>query len=208
MKNRTWTTLLLLSSLVGIVLHTASVRPLRNFHTVDPEKLYRSAQLNETELRFYIKKYGIKTIINLRGPQSRKEWFWDELKVAEELHVKHYSPVFNSTHVPRKKWLVSFLDIVDKAERPILVHCRSGADRTGITSAIYEIDVLGKPREVALKQISSKYLHTEFFKPANRHFIKNYLGSNWARNEYNECDPKFIKYAEKPDKCLAIPKTQ
>src|SRR5690242_684397 len=43
------------------------VRLSKNFYEVDPGKFYRSAQLSPTELKDVVDKYGIKTVISLRG---------------------------------------------------------------------------------------------------------------------------------------------
>src|SRR5438067_1051286 len=46
-----------------------------NFHTVEKKKLYRSAQLSPKVLKNYIKTYGIKTVINLRGVDHKAAWW-------------------------------------------------------------------------------------------------------------------------------------
>ena len=38
-----------------------------NFHVVEKGKFYRSQQLSPEKLGHYLKKYNIKTLINLRG---------------------------------------------------------------------------------------------------------------------------------------------
>ncbi|MFH1903810.1 MAG: protein tyrosine phosphatase, partial [Candidatus Omnitrophota bacterium] len=38
-----------------------------NFRTVSPGRVYRSGQLTEKQLAGYAEKYGIRSILNLRG---------------------------------------------------------------------------------------------------------------------------------------------
>src|SRR5262249_3162393 len=55
---------------------------LKNFDTVVAGEVYRSAQLDRGDLDYAIAKYGIKTIINLRGAADGKDWYDDELRAA------------------------------------------------------------------------------------------------------------------------------
>ncbi len=48
--------------------------------------------------------------------------------------------------------------IVREVPKPLLVHCSAGADRTGLVSALYELD-RGQPPKVAVKQLSIFYGH-------------------------------------------------
>jgi len=41
-----------------------------NFHEVSKGTVYRSAQLDEDELAEYIDRYGIRSILNLRGKKK------------------------------------------------------------------------------------------------------------------------------------------
>ena len=44
-----------------------------NFYPIEEGKMYRSAQLTKEGFLDYIQRYGLKTIINLRGPHSTLE---------------------------------------------------------------------------------------------------------------------------------------
>jgi protein tyrosine/serine phosphatase len=59
-----------------------------NFHEILPGELYRSAQPTPQQLADYINRYGIKTVINLRGP-SQRGWYKDEVATAERLAAQH-----------------------------------------------------------------------------------------------------------------------
>ena len=45
--------------------------------------------------------------------------------------------------------------------KPVLMHCKSGADRAGLMSAIYLLIVENQPARVAMRQLSWKYGHVK-----------------------------------------------
>ena len=46
-----------------------------------------------------------------------------------------------------------------KMEKPVLIHCKSGADRTGLAAAIYLLTEGGKTLDQAERQLSLRYIH-------------------------------------------------
>jgi len=130
-----------------------------NFHPVSENKIYRSAQLDKYLFGKYIKSYGIKTIINLRGKRDHKKWYRDELAVSKKYNVKHYDLNFSSTEKPTDANIKKLLQLYNTAEKPILVHCQGGADRAGIASAIWELVMENKKLEDAADQLSLRYGH-------------------------------------------------
>jgi hypothetical protein len=92
--------------------------------------------------------------------------------------------------LPRRQDLIALLDAYRFAPRPILIHCRAGADRTGEASAIYLQEYMQRSREEALEALTFDYWHVELFKPAKRYFIREvYRGEEWAREVYDPCAP-------------------
>jgi protein tyrosine/serine phosphatase len=108
-----------------------------NFHEVDPGRLYRSAQPTTFQLRRYIKKYGIKTVINLRRFKGRTTLGALEKRVCDQMGVKMISIKAYSRQMPRPQTLRHFKEVFESIEYPALIHCKSGADRAGIGSALY-----------------------------------------------------------------------
>ena len=108
-----------------------------NFHEVDPGRLYRSAQPTTYQLRRYIKEYGIKTVINLRRFKGRTTLGALEQKVCEEMGAKMVSIKAYSRQMPRPQTLRHFKEVFENIQYPALIHCKSGADRAGIGSALY-----------------------------------------------------------------------
>jgi protein tyrosine phosphatase (PTP) superfamily phosphohydrolase (DUF442 family) len=107
-----------------------------NFHAVD-DKLYRSAQPTTYQLKRYIKQYGIKTVINLRRFKGRSTLGHLEKRVCDEMGVKMVSIKAYSRKIPEPHTLEAFKEVFDTIEYPALMHCKSGADRAGLGSALY-----------------------------------------------------------------------
>jgi protein tyrosine/serine phosphatase len=187
---------LILASGVATVLATGP----HNFREVDPGRLYRSGQLSGDEFRQVIDQYGIKTIINLRGATPRSDWYREEVAAVREKGVRLIDIAFSSGRIPHPRRLIVLLDAYRDAERPILVHCQSGADRAGEASAIYQIEYMGKSKEEALEMLTLRHLHLGWRRPAMRYFIGRYQGEEWVRNAYDPCEPDY-EYYDKEKYC-------
>jgi protein tyrosine phosphatase (PTP) superfamily phosphohydrolase (DUF442 family) len=130
-----------------------------NFHPITPGKAYRSAQLDRDELEYYIGKYGISSVINLRGRQNDDISYSDEIKVCRERHIAHYDLALSAGKSPRMSSINELLAMFEKAPRPVLIHCRAGADRAGLAAALWKMVVDGATKAEAKKQLSLWYGH-------------------------------------------------
>ena len=160
---------------------------LDNFHTVIKNKIYRSAQPNSVELRYYIKKYHIKTIINLRGENKNKLWYQKEIVVSDKYNVKHYDIALSSHKLPTNFQLRKLVKLLQKAPKPILINCAGGADRTGLASAISLILNNDKSTEDQEDQASWKY-NVVSSDSVGYLVLKNYYA--WL-NKYNKTNNKI-----------------
>lgn len=149
-------------------------RLLDNFHTVESGALYRSGQLAPGMLERYIKKYHIKTIINLRGRHNDLSWWKKEQTVASIFGVQLYNLSMTARRHSDKKILKKLLYFYSKAPRPILIHCFSGADRTGEAAALWVLEQQKRDKKVALKQLSLKYRYLYITHPCKYHLIKHW----------------------------------
>ena len=52
--------------------------------------------------------------------------------------------------------------LFEKINYPILLHCKSGADRAGLASVMYHLMVLDTPFQIARKHLSIRFLHLKF----------------------------------------------
>jgi len=135
-----------------------------NFHTVTANEAYRSKQLNKKQLDCYINKYGIKSILNLRGDEPGAKWYEDEINISSYYGVKHYDFELPAMFEPEGKDMIQIINILKTAPKPILIHCLGGADRSGLVSAIWKIVIDKEPKEKAARQLSIFYGHMPFGK--------------------------------------------
>ncbi len=130
-----------------------------NFHIVTKDVLYRSGQMDKDEFVYYTEKYHIKSVINLRGKQSNKSWYKEEVKLSKEMGIVHYDFRIPSDRVVAAKKLVRLIGLLEKLPKPILVHCKAGADRSGLISAVWEYSVEKEKPSKASEQLSLLYFH-------------------------------------------------
>jgi protein tyrosine phosphatase (PTP) superfamily phosphohydrolase (DUF442 family) len=166
------------------------------FDEVDEGKFYRSQQLSAKNYEKAIKTYGIKTIINLRGKNTGKDWYDEERAVSEKYGVNHIDIGLSAKRIPHRENLIQILNAYRNAERPILVHCQGGADRSGVASAIYQIEYMGKTnKEARENMLNPSYAHGIFKEMPQGYFIADvYRGEDWARNKYDPCEQEYRFY--------------
>jgi len=130
-----------------------------NFHTVKKNELYRSSAMDMDELEYFLPKYNIKSVINLRGKPKNDVHFTDEMEIIKRLGIEYYELNFASTKAPTPKDIEQLMSAFDKAGKPILIHCEAGSDRTGLACAIWKLCIEKDTREDATRQLSIRYGH-------------------------------------------------
>jgi undecaprenyl-diphosphatase len=130
-----------------------------NFHAITDGEAYRSAQLDRDELEYYVRRYNIKSILNLRGKNPDSEWYREELTLSAANRVKHYDVALSSTKEPTENDVKQLTEIFREAPRPILIHCQAGADRSGLVAAMWKVIVDQESKPEAEEQLSIFYGH-------------------------------------------------
>lgn len=144
---------------ITLVWHAGAMVLDGNFHEIVPGELYRSAQLSPAQLAAYTQHYAIKTIINLRGENPGSAWYKAELAEARQLGITHIDFSMSASSGLTLEEAGKLAGILKQARKPLLIHCQSGADRTGLVAALYLAALKGVDEEVAEDQISIWYGH-------------------------------------------------
>jgi uncharacterized protein (TIGR01244 family) len=138
-----------------------------NFHPVIAATLYRSAQPRPADIERYRAKYGIRTIVNLRGENVDARWYAAEVDEARRLGITLIDFKMSAGRQLTQDQAAKLIDTLKHAEKPILIHCRGGADRSGLASALYLAAIAKQGEQAAEGQMSIRYGHISLpFAPA------------------------------------------
>jgi undecaprenyl-diphosphatase len=189
-----------------------------NLHEIIPGQLYRGAQPSPAALARLIDRHHIRTVLNVRGCCWPDEWYLGEAKLCQERGVNLEDVSFSAVHLPSRHELRILIDVLDRAERPIFVHCRHGADRTGIAGMAAHLLMDEHTFASAHQQLSIRYGHLAIGKTAMLdRFMKLYDDwltasgqthspanfRHWALHEYQGgwCNAHF----EKIERIFSVP---
>jgi len=117
---------------------------LSNLYKID-DQVYRSEQPNAKDM-VTLRDYGIKSVLNLRNAHNDK----GETKGTN----------LDIYHVPINTWRMSYEELVKSvailqtADKPVLVHCIHGSDRTGCVIAAYRLIHYNWTKEEAIKELT------------------------------------------------------
>lgn len=149
---------------VGVYTHISYFYP--NFHTVLAGQVYRSARPNPGRLRDWVREYHIATVLNLEGGDQADTYFVENHRTMKELGLTAVDIKLASSRLPTPEQLRQVIDVIENGRRPLLIHCRVGAERTGLGSVMAAMAAGGQNYDTARGQLSARYLHV--YHGANR----------------------------------------
>ncbi|WP_319381747.1 tyrosine-protein phosphatase [Thiomicrorhabdus sp.] len=174
----------------------------RNFFKLSPNA-YRSNHPSPAFIRKMQRKHGLKTIISLRAANKSGPYRLEK-EACDQLGIELVNHNMSSRSLPKVEQVLKAKELLENAEYPILIHCKSGADRAGLMSVFYKLFIAKEPIEEALKQLSMKYGHfrwaetgkldfffDEYLRFAKLHPETDFL--DWVQNHYDreELDRRF-----------------
>lgn len=130
-----------------------------NLHEVLPGQVYRAATLHPAVLQAVCQRHGIRTVINLRGCCEDAEWFHDQRRALEKTGVAQCDVNLSSFALPAISEMHKLTEALESQRFPVLIHCRRGADRTGLASALALLLCSDASLSEARGQLSWRYGH-------------------------------------------------
>jgi uncharacterized protein (TIGR01244 family) len=142
--------------------------------------VYRSSQPSPAQIR-QAARLGIKTVVNLRGERDCGAYRL-EVEACRRAGIRLVDFQLRSRAAPKRHVLRAAKALFDEIEYPVLLHCKSGADRVGLMSALYLLLREGRPVEEAARQLDWRYGHVRQARTGVLdYFLEQYASANRAR---------------------------
>ena len=166
----------------------------KRLRVVTDGRVYRCGQMTADGFRDAIKRYGIKTVINLqddetntdadeRDPSLPRSPF-DKTKTPESevvtaagaRYVQFDGSAINADGTDgRPKLVDDFLKVMDDEDNyPVLYHCKAGLHRTGWITAVYRMEYESRSRAAVLDELKANGFG-EFKATDANDYIKLYI---------------------------------
>lgn len=146
-----------------------------NFGVVEPGRLYRSGQISEPVIRRTLRNNHIGLIVYLSNDNTPDERA--EEAAAKEMGVRRVNLGLSGDGLGDPNvYPKALADIVEanRQGKAVLVHCQSGAQRTGGIIATYRILVEGRSPDEAFAEMK-RYGHDPKHNPALIPWIREHL---------------------------------
>jgi len=145
---------------------------LPNFQKVD-DHVYRGAQPTDSGFK-ELAQLGIKTIVDLRDVGEHSQA--DEEKIVTGLGMRYVSIPMHGLSTPKDDKVAAVQALFnDTTNGRVFVHCKRGADRTGMVVAVYRISHDQWDNKKALSEAKSYGM--SFFERAIQSYVMNYRPS-------------------------------
>jgi protein tyrosine/serine phosphatase len=129
-----------------------------NVHVVSPGVAIRSAEPSGARLIEMKQRFGIRAVVNLRGRNDGEPWYEDEVRASHLLGLQHVDVALSAQHELSPAQIDAVLALIERAPKPVLIHCNGGSDRTGLISAAW-LYAHGSPKDVADAQLALRFGH-------------------------------------------------
>lgn len=141
------------------------------FYRVD-DNVYRGKQPTKEDIR-KLSAMGVKIVLDLRERFERKLW---ERGVVESAGMQYMRIGLPGTLEPTDHAIDKILAVLeDPSQGPVFIHCRRGADRTGLVIACYRITHDHWTNAQALKEAHEQGLSP--FEILMRRYIEHFTPS-------------------------------
>jgi protein tyrosine/serine phosphatase len=118
---------------------------------------WRAAQPLPHQLR-NLRREGLKTVVNLRGKTKTSTYGLERTTCTKE-GLRLIDFPMKSRAAPTREIIRAARDLILSVEKPVLFHCKSGADRAGLMSALYLHFAEGLDIAEAKEQLSLRFGH-------------------------------------------------
>jgi len=140
-----------------------------NYFMVD-EKLHRSSHPSYSTLK-KAASLGVTQVISLRHPGKISYQLLEEIW-TDRLGLKFISYSMSASDISDPSTYLNILGQINNNKGKTLIHCKSGADRSGLVSALYLLNQSVPQIQKSLQMLNWKFGHFGLGKKAiNRKFL-------------------------------------
>lgn len=136
--------------------------------------VWRSNQPNPARIEHWAAR-GMKSVVLLRGTGPGKPIYDLEREACDRAGLTLHVAPLSGRNLATRERLLGVLDAFKIAEKPFVMHCKSGIDRTGLAAFLYLVSETDTPPEIARRQLSFKYLHLK----VSRHGILDHMADSY-----------------------------
>lgn len=124
--------------------------------------LWRSSQPSPGQIAWFAARGG-RTIVNLRGGREHGSWQLEQ-EACKRHGITLVDFVLRSREPPAREAILAAAELIRSLDYPVLVHCKSGADRAGLFAALFLLLRGGRRAADARRQLSLRFGHFRFSK--------------------------------------------
>jgi hypothetical protein len=164
-----------------------------NLHVVVPGRIYRCAQPKPAALADLVRRHGIRTVVNLRGCCAPYDWYMEEARAIHELDLCQEDICLSAYRLPSSSEMRRLVEVLDRTEFPIVLHCRRGADRTGLVAAVCQLLFTHADLGQARKHMGPRFGHVAVGQTANLdRFLDQY--EEWLQQTGQDHRPAVFRH--------------
>jgi protein tyrosine phosphatase (PTP) superfamily phosphohydrolase (DUF442 family) len=127
-----------------------------NLHAVVRGEVYRSGQPDPTQLGSWIDQLGIRTVVSFRRYDRDAQELISEREACRVRGVEFQNFGLSGDRMPTPATLSQLVELLDDLERPLLLHCSGGVERSGLGAALVLL-LDGAAPATADDQFSARY---------------------------------------------------
>ncbi len=128
-----------------------------NTHRVS-DNAWRAGQPSPAHLHRFAGR-GVRTVINLRGARETDGVYRLERDACQRHGLTLVDFPMRSRGMPKKETVRAVAPLFADVTYPVLIHCKSGADRAGFIAALYLFLHERRPLAEAMGQLALRYGH-------------------------------------------------
>lgn len=163
----------------------------RNFYKLD-DQVWRHNHPSSARLA-QLKAMGAASVLSLRGANGDVSKM--EAAACKALDIPFQTVSLRALALPAQSQLIALFDAIRNMPKPMVIHCKSGSDRTGLASVIYLHAFKDVPLAEARGQLSLRFIHNSWGKArivnrlldayADAHGETGIGMEDWVRTQYD-----------------------